>query len=104
MTPEAAPRTWRLFYDDYERGTAFIGVDVDTIVVDDLPYEKAEDIVGAHNAAIEAEAAAGTALDDWVLRDLDTIIGQLRDNGYADWPDWLSRIRAALARHESGSE
>jgi hypothetical protein len=47
-------------------------------------------------AALPA-AAPAEGLAEWVLRDLDTIIGQLRDNGFADWPDWLARIRAAVA-------
>lgn len=59
-TAQPAEAAWRYFYDDYERGTVFIGTDADHIIADGLPEEAAQNLVAAHNAALANQPAERT--------------------------------------------
>ena len=69
----AAPTTeaWRMFYDSYDKGTMFIGPDVDTAVAEMLDPTEAGKIVAAHNAALAEARAAGYR--DCAIRTLEAI-------------------------------
>ena len=115
LADEAAPDTalltdeaigWTVLYDDYEKGTAFLTADPHNgqePIAADLPYEVAESIAVAHNAALAAPPPA-EAVE--ALRALvDAVDEQLRPaqavGGWGDSPlsqavDEAHRIMAAL--------
>ena len=86
---------WQLFYDDYERGTAFIADEhgPDYPIADDLPYEKAKAIVDTHNEFVRRLGEGERLLRTWLHTHHDA------DN----WPLWaVSDLEQLTTRFLAG--
>ena len=104
----AAPTTeaWRMFYDSYDKGTMFIGPDVDTAVAEMLDPTEAGKIVAAHNAALaEARAAARKEVErgfdahrySWVANTADDWKCSCGYFGNFSWSGWALHFLDSLS-------